>query len=42
VAVSWLVAVNTILTNPGNTLIGVAIMLAGFPAYLLFRARAVR
>src|SRR5579863_8111820 len=37
VAASWLVVINTIYTYPGNSLIGVAIMLAGIPAYFFWR-----
>jgi APA family basic amino acid/polyamine antiporter len=33
IAVCWLVAINTVYQNPRNTMIGVAIMLAGIPAY---------
>jgi basic amino acid/polyamine antiporter, APA family len=39
IAVCWLVAINTVFQNPRNTLIGVAIMLAGIPAYLFWRWR---
>jgi basic amino acid/polyamine antiporter, APA family len=42
VAVCWLVAINTVYQNPRNTLIGVAIMLAGIPAYLFWRWRDSR
>jgi APA family basic amino acid/polyamine antiporter len=33
VAVCWLVAINTIFHFPSNTLIGIAILIAGIPAY---------
>jgi basic amino acid/polyamine antiporter, APA family len=39
VAVCWLVVINTIYKYPKNTLIGMAIMLAGIPAYLFWRWR---
>ena len=39
IAVCWLVAINTVYQNPRNTLIGVAIMLAGIPAYWFWRWR---
>jgi basic amino acid/polyamine antiporter, APA family len=37
IAVSWIVAVNTIYHDPQNTLIGVGILLAGIPAYSFWR-----
>ena len=37
VAACWLVVVNTVYTYPENTFIGVAIMLAGIPAYFFWR-----
>ena len=40
IAVCWLVAVNTIYRYPRNTLIGIAIMFAGIPAYLFWRWRS--
>ena len=40
VAACWLVVINTIYRYPGNTLIGVAILLAGIPAYLFWRSRS--
>jgi APA family basic amino acid/polyamine antiporter len=40
VAVCWLVAINTVYRFPGNTLIGIAIMLAGLPAYWFWRSRS--
>lgn len=39
IAVCWLVAMNTIYQHPANTLMGVAIMLAGIPAYWFWRWR---
>jgi APA family basic amino acid/polyamine antiporter len=39
IAVCWSVAVNTIYTFPRNTLIGIAILLAGLPAYWFWRSR---
>ena len=39
IAVCWLVVINTVYRYPGNTLIGIAIMLAGIPAYLFWRSR---
>jgi APA family basic amino acid/polyamine antiporter len=40
IAVCWLVAINTIYQHPANTLMGVAIMLAGVPAYWFWRWRS--
>jgi APA family basic amino acid/polyamine antiporter len=40
IAVCWIVAVNTVYRNPGDTLIGVEIMLAGIPAYWFWRWRS--
>jgi basic amino acid/polyamine antiporter, APA family len=40
IAVCWLIAINTVYQNPRNTLIGVAIMLAGIPAYWFWRWRS--
>lgn len=37
--VCWLVVVNTIYHYPGNTLIGIAILLAGIPVYLFWNWR---
>jgi len=34
VAVCWIVVINTIYKYPTNTLIGIAILLAGIPVYL--------
>jgi len=39
IAICWSVAINTVYTFPGNTLIGIAIMLAGLPAYWFWRSR---
>jgi basic amino acid/polyamine antiporter, APA family len=39
VAACWLVVINTIYRYPSNTLIGVAILVAGIPAYLFWRKR---
>ena len=35
IAVCWLVVINTVYRYPENTLIGIAIMIAGIPAYLV-------
>jgi basic amino acid/polyamine antiporter, APA family len=40
IVVCWLIAINTVYQNPRNTLIGVAIMLAGIPAYWFWRWRS--
>ena len=42
IAVCWLVAMNTIYQHPANTLMGVAIMLAGIPAYWFWRWRSTK
>ena len=39
VAICWLVVINTIYRYPENTLIGLAILLAGIPAYFFWRRR---
>lgn len=39
IAVCWLVAINTVYNYPENTLIGIAIMAAGIPAYWFWRWR---
>lgn len=39
IAICWAVAINTVYRFPGNTLIGIAIMLAGLPAYWFWRSR---
>ena len=40
VAASFLVVINTVWRYPENTLVGLAILAAGVPAYLLWRRRA--
>jgi APA family basic amino acid/polyamine antiporter len=39
IAICWAVAVNTVYHSPRNTLIGMAILLAGLPAYWFWRTR---
>lgn len=39
IAACWLVVINTILRYPSNTLIGVAILAAGVPAYIFWNWR---
>ena len=39
VAVCWLVVINTVYRYPGNTLIGLGILLAGIPAFFFWRWR---
>jgi len=39
VAISWLVVANTVYKYPANTVIGLAIMLAGVPAYYFWKRR---
>ena len=39
VAICWLVVINTVYHKPGNTLIGLAILLAGIPAFFFWRWR---
>jgi APA family basic amino acid/polyamine antiporter len=39
IAICWAVAINTVYSFPENTLIGIAIMLAGLPAYWFWRSR---
>jgi APA family basic amino acid/polyamine antiporter len=39
VAASWLVVINTVYKYPENTLIGLAIVLSGIPAYLIWSSR---
>lgn len=39
VAVCWLVVINTVYHHPRNTLIGVALLLAGIPAFFFWRWR---
>jgi APA family basic amino acid/polyamine antiporter len=42
VTICWLVVINTVYKYPGNTLIGLAILLAGIPAFYFWRARNTR
>jgi APA family basic amino acid/polyamine antiporter len=42
IAICWLVVINTIYRYPHNTLIGIAIMIAGIPAYWFWRQRSSR
>src|SRR6201988_483371 len=39
VAICWAVAINTVYHFPSNTLIGIAIMLAGVPVYWFWKSR---
>ena len=39
VGVGWLVVINTVYKYPENTLIGLAILIAGIPAYFFWRRR---
>ncbi|MBA3573372.1 MAG: amino acid permease [Pyrinomonadaceae bacterium] len=39
VVICWLVVINTVYTYPENTLIGLAILFAGIPAYFFWRGR---
>src|SRR5258706_2360041 len=39
VMICWLVVINTIYRYPGNTLIGIVILLAGIPAFFFWRGR---
>jgi APA family basic amino acid/polyamine antiporter len=39
VAICWFVVINTVYKYPENTLIGLAILLAGIPAFYFWRAR---
>ncbi len=39
IALCWLVVINTVYQKPRNTVIGLAILLAGIPAYLLWQRR---
>ncbi|MFN2492339.1 MAG: APC family permease [Pyrinomonadaceae bacterium] len=39
IAVCWLVVINTVYRYPQNTLIGLAILLAGIPAFLFWQGR---
>jgi len=40
IAACWLVVINTIMQYPSNTLIGVAILAAGVPAYIFWSKRS--
>ena len=40
IAICWLVVINTVYRYPHNTLIGIAIMIAGIPAYWFWRQRS--
>jgi APA family basic amino acid/polyamine antiporter len=40
IAACWLVVINTIMRYPSNTLIGVAILAAGVPAYIFWSKRS--
>jgi APA family basic amino acid/polyamine antiporter len=42
IAVCWLVVINTVYRYPENTLIGLAILLAGIPAFFFWRWRNSR
>lgn len=42
VVVCWLVVINTVYKYPENTLVGLAILLAGIPAYYFWRVRNKR
>jgi basic amino acid/polyamine antiporter, APA family len=42
VAVCWLVVINTIYKYPGNTIIGMSILIAGIPAYVFWHWRNKR
>jgi APA family basic amino acid/polyamine antiporter len=42
IAICWLVVINTVYRYPQNTLIGIAIMIAGIPAYWFWRQRSNR
>jgi APA family basic amino acid/polyamine antiporter len=42
IAICWLVVINTVYRYPQNTLIGIAIMIAGIPAYWFWRQRSSR
>jgi APA family basic amino acid/polyamine antiporter len=39
IAASWLIVANTIYKYPGNTAVGMAILLAGVPVYFFWRRR---
>jgi APA family basic amino acid/polyamine antiporter len=38
----WLVVISTIYKYPGNSVIGLAILVAGIPVYFMWRGRAVK
>ena len=40
IAACWLVVINTIIRYPSNTLIGMAILVAGVPAYFFWTRRS--
>jgi APA family basic amino acid/polyamine antiporter len=42
IAACWLVVINTIGNYPSNTLVGMAILLAGVPAYFFWSRRSGR
>jgi APA family basic amino acid/polyamine antiporter len=42
ICVCWFVVLNTVYKYPGNTLIGLAILAAGIPAYLFWNAKNQR
>jgi len=42
ISVCWFVVLNTVYKYPGNTLIGLAILAAGIPAYLFWNAKNQR
>jgi APA family basic amino acid/polyamine antiporter len=39
VVICWVVVINTVYKYPENTLIGLAILLGGVPAYFFWRRR---
>jgi len=39
VAACWLVVINTVVKYPGNTAVGLGIVLSGIPAYLFWKGR---
>jgi APA family basic amino acid/polyamine antiporter len=39
IAACWLVVINTVYRYPENTVIGIAILLAGIPAFFFWRWR---
>jgi APA family basic amino acid/polyamine antiporter len=39
VAACWVVVINTVYKYPANSLVGLAIMLAGIPVYFLWRRK---